>query len=274
MRQKAFTIVELLVVLAIITAIMGLLLPVLRAARLQAKSVICLSNEKQILASLLIYENKNGVFPHGFDKAMTFSMSITSASTDCPGDPSKDKAGKWWFQYLDHNYGEKTKNSSIFWCPARKITDSSLKPNILCGNYGVNRLICKDVIDPLNLFAGKNEYTGIPLNSSKISHPQNTLLIVDSGYSLISWHAATNTVIKPKSLGIYRENAFYIPGVTTNSRNTLLAGNMDAVDGRHSRGTVNAGYVDGHIANLKADKLFVTEENGVYKNISPTWKPK
>ena len=63
-RGNAFTLVELLVVVAIIAIIMSLLLPVLRNARLAASSGRCLSNLHQIgLASNMYTTEFKGDFP-------------------------------------------------------------------------------------------------------------------------------------------------------------------------------------------------------------------
>ena len=57
--NKAFTLIELLLVIAIIGILAGLLLPVLNKAKGKAHSIKCLSNVKQLALGWLLYASNH-----------------------------------------------------------------------------------------------------------------------------------------------------------------------------------------------------------------------
>jgi len=65
-RHFAFTLVELLVVMAIIGTLVGLLLPAVQAARESARGTTCKNNLRQVALALQLYHDANQTFPSGY----------------------------------------------------------------------------------------------------------------------------------------------------------------------------------------------------------------
>lgn len=94
-RARAFTLVELLVVIGIIALLIGILLPVLGKARESSRTVACLSNLKQIVAAAQMYsaENKGYMIPYQTPRAGHWSnicvdngyLMAPAAASTAPG---------------------------------------------------------------------------------------------------------------------------------------------------------------------------------------------
>lgn len=263
MSRRAFTLIELLVVIATLALLIAILLPTLRVSRQHAKAVLCGSNIKQLVFGLAMYETDNQTFPYGFH------FSLTPPPGGYPGYIQYDRPGWWWFNHITDYSIKDSGRASVIWCPSRKVKNTKLKNNVLCGNYGVNRSVCKSTDDTQR---HREEFVGTPLCSSDITHPSQTLLIVDSGYSLISWWNVTD--VPPVSLSSTIEDTAYVPGLEINKDKKLWPGQeWDAINGRHPNKTVNAGFTDGHISRKKAEDLFVEQTDAGYKNRFPLWLP-
>jgi len=108
-RHKAgFTLIELLVVIAIIAVLAAMILPALSAAKSKAKTLNCVSNNKQIGLAIVMYVGDNNEYlPPLNDK----NYATHSAN--------------WWFVYLNKgSYITSTTVSNNIWrCPAVQDAD-------------------------------------------------------------------------------------------------------------------------------------------------------
>ena len=82
MKSKGFTLIEMLVVIAIVGVVLGLLLPVFSKTKEAAKLAACLSNIKQISYGLLVYAAEyDGRFPPGHQQ-ISASRQFELATTE------------------------------------------------------------------------------------------------------------------------------------------------------------------------------------------------
>lgn len=244
MSRKAFTLIELLIVIAIIAGLLGITLPAIRLCKQRVLSLSCTSNLHQLSMTLNAYANDYASYPYGFSDLPEMRSMPAEEYT---GDATKDWPGKWW----PDSIGQVIKSSTMMDCPGSK-EDWLYKE--LYGNYGVNYSICK--ISPLTL--RETEFVGKPLQPTQIRHPSEVILVMDAGYSLISWKAATSA--PSASLEITKRNPwFYVPGLTSvNEQKTIDSEKIDdALSGRHPGKTVNIGFCDGHVSPLDAESLAV-----------------
>jgi len=264
MRSAGFTLIELLVVIAVISLLTAILVPCLQNSRQQAKALRCQSNIRQLFLGLATYETENGTFPPGFDDSR-----FEPPPGGFPGHLEYDRAGWWWFNFITDYSKMDSGGSCPIWCPSRQLRNTRLEDDVLCGNYGVNQSICRNS----HGIGTHAEFAGRPLSTADISRPGQTLLVVDSGYSTISWWHATDG--PPEPLGKMIEDAAYIPGLWINKQKYIWPSQeYDALDGRHPNKTVNVGFADGHVNRRKADDLFVEKVGDAYENIRPLWQPK
>jgi prepilin-type processing-associated H-X9-DG protein len=116
-RFTAFTLVELLVVIGIIAILVAVLLPSIGAARAQARTIQCQSNERQLfLACVAFATDHKGMLP------------CPSHVADVPTDPEVGRLCVWGMDRVGvANFtvgglwkyiGEAATRAAIVWCPA------------------------------------------------------------------------------------------------------------------------------------------------------------
>jgi prepilin-type processing-associated H-X9-DG protein len=223
--------------------------------------IACRANIHQLLLSLHDYDADHQSLPYGFD---------LKNGAKVPGGPlgnqGFDTPGWWWFHYTGDVRNRSRAGTKLVRCPSKRLDDPDLDDDPLCGNYGVNRALCK--VSPSCVRAlYKKDFAGTPSSISSLQQPGSTLLIVDSGYSLICWWNATaDPPVKFNSN--YIEDVSYVPGLEINKDKALWAGQTtDAIGGRHPNKTVNVGFADGHADPKPASDLLVEKiEDSQYTN--------
>lgn len=245
MRRNGFTLIECLVVMAIVAVLAGVLLPALAVGRDRGRSVVCQANLRQNAAATLVFVHNEGQFPFGFCSVGGFSSAPPGGFI---GNAADDWRGWWWFHQIADS--QNPRQDASFRCPSSLQTD-----NLLCGNYGANYAVYK-IGDP----GGSSEFFGDTLKAARLSQPGRTLLLVDSGYALINWKAAL-----PQADVVFenprRLSSFFLPGLAVNVRRTIAPPQQaDAVKGRHWNRSVNAAFGDGHVQSLRASQVAADDD--------------
>jgi prepilin-type N-terminal cleavage/methylation domain-containing protein/prepilin-type processing-associated H-X9-DG protein len=268
MRRSGFTLIELLVTIGILAVLVAILIPALSKSRLQAKATVCASNVKQLNNSLFGYATDKGRFPYGLCNEPNTPPDGNYAGGQY------DRVGWWWFNFLKGTYTKSMGKRTIIQCPSKQLRNRNLDKSILTGNYGVNMSICK--IPRTIGKMSQDEFRGVPLADVDVKHSSQTLLVMDSGYAIISWWHASDVSPEPLGNTMIQDTA-YVPGLKINKDRQLWSDgsqNNDAIFGRHPRKTVNVGYMDGHVVRIGADDLLVEKTSDGYKNLVPLWRPK
>lgn len=151
-RKKIFTLVELLIVIAIIVILAAMLLPALNKARDKAKASSCISNMKQISLALDMYQNDNrDLYPE-----VQGGASFTG----------------WTSQLYDHKY---IPNYGTMVCPSRA-PYSDARNKVAADVYWEMAYLTYGM--------GNTYYTGAAdrecINSKKAFAPSRSEVILDS----------------------------------------------------------------------------------------------
>lgn len=197
MGAKGFTLVELLVALAVIAALAALVLPVLSAAKNKARRTACLNNLRQIDLGTRLYSDEsndkspsagsqwtNGVL-YGYKKLMQSYVGLN-------GVPSRqDKLFACPADTFYYGYGPKVGQVSFEPLSQHDQVWSDYSSYTFNGNQFTN-------LPPPHHGAAVPGIGGRKL--SAIAHPAKTVLIAEApAFIPYSWHEPKRPIANPKS---------------------------------------------------------------------------
>jgi prepilin-type N-terminal cleavage/methylation domain-containing protein/prepilin-type processing-associated H-X9-DG protein len=140
-RQRAFTLVELLVVISIIGMLMALLLPAVQQAREAARRLQCMNNMDNIATGVQIYVTSKGYFPGLLDKVAREGNGFRPATWLMMIFPSLEQGDVYdvWNNPLSGavQLGAASPYIPIVNCPSALNTDRSVPSTNYVANAGI-----------------------------------------------------------------------------------------------------------------------------------------
>jgi prepilin-type N-terminal cleavage/methylation domain-containing protein/prepilin-type processing-associated H-X9-DG protein len=194
--QKAFTLVELLVVIGIISILIAMLLPALNKARDAAKSVSCLSNLRQLGQSMLMYQNDNrGSYPFydtlawkqfgdptyvgdyvTWSRLFWIKGYVKNAQIyACPAHAGWGKDKFSFSNYAHDAYMTRTTNA------ASHSSDEGVFPYVEYG-YNLDNIGSNLRNTRVGPYTTAQKYT--PAHVGNLANPGNTIILCDSNYPI------------------------------------------------------------------------------------------
>jgi type II secretory pathway pseudopilin PulG len=223
MSRRAFTIIETIVTVGVITLLAAMLVPGLRAAHGVARSTACASNLRQIATACGAYESSNGALPAA---VLYFQDSggIRTVAWDF-----EQRAGQW--------------SPGPLWT----YTDTPM---------AIQQ--CPDFEGPSTF--GADPYTGYNFNTSYLGHEGTYPVLAADGTLLDGWRTARmgtppSAVRSPSTTATFGDggwrggaNKFMrAPGAREGDAGMACAGTQSF---RHWGGCTCCAYLDGHVAQV------------------------
>lgn len=220
-RAGAFSLIELLVTVAILAVLAAIIMPTTNVLREKANAAKCMSNIRTVGQGLALYAGENGGFP-------TFGVPI-------PG----NNGPPYWAEKIDPFVG---RHSNAYLCPSEKspgaIPDPEEKkaPYTYPGSwyagihYGANPAVVTELVN--------NDGDYAPATPGMIARPSRTVMLAES------WDTRSNTMGVLLVVGHLGESSRMNPRPYT----------VSFIKYRHS-GKANVCFADGHVETLTEKQL-------------------
>ena len=270
-RKRGFTLVELLVVISIIALLLGIMVPVLNAARARARTTVCATNLRNYGPALIMYAQDNS------DKTPFMVSWLYSQATLSKGEDSKRcPLGCRWHYDKDTPDGSLwpyLKDKNVHLCPAFRtyaivtkcVNDSSHSRNMPFNplySYAMNWHLGFDWTSYLSgqtmVVKGKTVSITygqeITIRLSKVTRPtqcfafseENTWSVLhrrDDGSKIYSWNVLNDNALWLNA----NSNSSNFPNDATDNFATYH--NVNATT--KNEGKANVVFVDGHVKLIR-----------------------
>jgi prepilin-type N-terminal cleavage/methylation domain-containing protein/prepilin-type processing-associated H-X9-DG protein len=173
-RQAAFTLLELLIVIAIIAILASLLLPALSRSKLRAQGIYCVNNQKQLMFAWILYsdDNNNRLVPNIGFLQPAFQPGNTWVGGNVSSLPDETNIVLITSALL----GPYSKNPGVYRCPA--------DPGNPVGTYRVRSISMNNYMNGTGGDLLTNNFT-VYRRASDITLPTDRFVFLDERASTI-----------------------------------------------------------------------------------------
>ena len=257
--SKQFTLIELLIVIAIIAILAAMLLPALQSARRTAKMAQCTSNCKQFAQSNHLYGASFNAFvtPIAWGSGVNIWEACLwnqiGGATPMPYDtPVTNK-----------NWVKGVRGSKLFECPAdedtKALADSeSLMPKL---SYAINRSAVRNMKSSSN---AASIPSGPVLKTTKFKIPSQMIYVCDTSWNKASNSNSPGRLYSDKSHPSY---SFKPGSICHHWDQGQLAPEFNSGSGEtkpwHVSNSWNYSFIDGHASNLRPEQTINTKVSKV-----------